>query len=60
MNPAKNRKTSPELQKRMNPGPEKNARAYRTGPTPAAPEYSIPRGRGTSAVDHSVNKKQNQ
>ena len=60
MNPGKNRKTSPELQKQVNPGPAKNARAYKTGSTPAAPEYSVPTGRGTGPVDHSVNKKQNQ
>lgn len=55
-----NRKTSPELQEKLNPGPEKNARAYKTGPTPAAPAQTIPKGRGTTSSDSSQTEKQNQ
>lgn len=60
MKPNKNRKTSPELQKIVNPGPERDARAYRVGNQSGIENRSLPRGHGDTANDQSETEKQNQ
>src|SRR5687767_1333796 len=57
---ARNRKTSPELQKQANPGAPENARAYRTGNPSGRENMSMPQGRGGTSSDHSATEKQNQ
>ena len=53
MKGSKNRKTSPELQKQMNPGAQKNARVRDIGNPSGRENQSIPRGRGSTSTDHS-------
>jgi len=60
MKPNKNRKTSPEEQKILNPGPARNARAYRAGNPSGLENLSLPRGRGDTVNDSSETEKQNQ
>jgi hypothetical protein len=54
----KNRKTSPELQKQVNPGPDRNAKITDVGNPSGLPNMSIPQGRGGTSSDHTVNRKQ--
>jgi hypothetical protein len=56
----KNRKTSPELQKQVNPGPDTDAKITDIGNPSGLPNMSIPRGRGGTSNDHSATEKQNQ
>jgi hypothetical protein len=60
MKSGRNRKTSPRLQKTLNPGPEENARSYRVGNPSGIESRTLPRGRGDTANDHSETEKQNQ
>ena len=55
---AKNRKTSPELQKMANPGPAESAKARRLGNPSGLENMSIPQGRGGAGLDHTVARKQ--
>lgn len=56
----RNRKTSPELQKIVNPGPAENARTHRVDNPSGGVDYSMPKGRGTSSNDNAAGEKQNQ
>ena len=56
----KNRKTSPELQKQVNPGPAKDAKVTDIQNPSGRPNMSIPSGRGGTSNDHSATEKQNQ
>ena len=55
---AKNRKTSPKLQKTANQAPAENAKAYRVGNPSGLENMSIPQGRGGAGLDHTVSRKQ--
>lgn len=56
----KNRKTSPELSKIANPGPEKNPRSYRVGNPSGLENLDLPKGRGSTENDNAETEKQNQ
>jgi hypothetical protein len=56
----KNRKTSPALQDVANPGPAKNARAYRIINESGLENQSMPPTRGSATTDQSSTEKQNQ
>ena len=60
MKAGNNRKTSPKEQQIANPGPAKNARAYRVGNPSGIENQSVPRGRGDTTNDQSETEKQNQ
>ena len=57
---AKNQKTSPELQKIVNPGPAEDAKAQRVGNPSGRENMSVPTGRAGTSNDHSATEKQNQ
>lgn len=56
----KNRKTSLELQKQVNPGPDKDAKVTDIGNPSGLQNLSMPQGRSGTSSDHSATEKQNQ
>ena len=56
----RNRKTSPELQKHVNPGPAADAKITDIGNRSGRPNMSIPTGRSGTSNDQSATEKQNQ